>query len=272
MRGRARARKLIVFAIRTGAVMRPCSKWLLVLIVFLFSLVPTVARADAVDLELVLAVDVSRSIDEEEWELQRQGYAEAFMHPAVIRAIQSNPLQRIAVAYVEWGGADYQRLVILWTVVSDAGSGERFARAILREPRTAVRWTSISGAIDFSMRVLALNPHRGTRRVIDISGDGINNNGRPAADARDEALAAGVTINGLVIMNDRPTLGFYDYGQPPLDQYYRDHVIGGTGAFVIAIEDFTSFAYAIQNKLIKEIAGTGDSREFAASGGEIGGE
>jgi Protein of unknown function (DUF1194) len=133
----------------------------------------------------------------------------------------------------------------------------------LREPRTAVRWTSISGAIDYSMRVLAISPYSGTRRVIDISGDGVNNNGRPAADARDEALATGVTINGLVIMNDRPTLGFSDYAQPPLDQYFRNHVIGGTGAFVIAIEDFTSFAYAIQNKLIKEIAGLEDARDVA---------
>jgi Protein of unknown function (DUF1194) len=111
-----------------------CRSWRLLGLVTLFAAMAfgaSPARAEAVDLELVLAVDVSRSIDEEEWELQRQGYAEAFMHPAVIRAIQSNPLQRIAVAYVEWGGADYQRLVIPWTVVSDAGSGERFAQAIL---------------------------------------------------------------------------------------------------------------------------------------------
>jgi hypothetical protein len=213
------------------------------------------AMAEPVDLELILAVDVSRSVDEEEAALQREGYAEAFRHPAVINAIQSNANRRIAVAYVEWAGSHYQKLMIPWTIVGDAASGERFADIIMTLPRVAERWTSISGAIDFSMRVFAISPYRGTRRVIDVSGDGVNNNGRPANEARDEALAAGVTINGLVIMNDRPTPGFSEfYGQPALDLFYRDHVIGGPGAFVVAIEDFSTFAYAIRNKLIREIA------------------
>jgi hypothetical protein len=214
-----------------------------------------VAAAESVDLELILAVDVSRSIDDEEATLQREGYAEAFRHPAVIDAIQTNPNRRIAVAYVEWAGTHYQTLTIPWTVVSDAASGRRYADLIMSQPRISERWTSISGAIDFSMRVFALSPYQGTRRVIDISGDGVNNNGRPASQARDEALATGITINGLVIMNDRPTPGFSEYfSQPALDLFYRDQVIGGPGAFVVAIEDFSTFAYAIRNKLIREIA------------------
>ena len=149
------------------------------------------ARAETVDLELVLAVDVSRSVDEEEAALQREGYAEAFRHPAVINAIQSNPNRRIAVAYVEWAGTHFQKLTIPWTIVSDAASGERYADMIMSQPRVSERWTSISGAIDFSMRVFMISPFKGTRRVIDVSGDGVNNNGRPASQARDEALAAG---------------------------------------------------------------------------------
>lgn len=213
------------------------------------------AVAEEVDLELVLAVDVSRSIDDEEFTLQRDGYARAFMHPSVIDAIQSNPHRRVAVTFIEWAGADFQKVVVPWTVVSDAESGALFAEAIEREPRAFWGWTSISGAIDASMRAFAASPHVSPRQVIDVSGDGVNNSGRASDDARDEAVAAGVTINGLVIMNDRPTPGFFQLPQPPLDEFYRDHVIGGPGAFVIAIDDFSTFAYAIMNKLIKEIAG-----------------
>lgn len=213
------------------------------------------AVAEEVDLELVLAVDVSRSIDDDEFALQRDGYAQAFMHPSVIDAIQSNPHRRVAVTFIEWAGADFQKVVVPWTVVSDAESGALFAEAIQREPRAFWGWTSISGAIDASMRAFAASPHNSPRRVIDVSGDGINNSGRPSDDARDEAVAASVTINGLVIMNDRPTPGFFQVPQPPLDEFYRNHVIGGPGAFVIAIDDFSTFAYAIMNKLIKEIAG-----------------
>jgi hypothetical protein len=224
-------------------------------------------RADAVDLELILAVDVSRSVDDEEAALQREGYAEAFRHPAVINAIQSNVNRRIAVAYVEWAGAHYQRLTIPWTIVSDAASGARYADLIMSQPRVSERWTSISGALDFSMRVFTISPFKGTRRVIDVSGDGVNNNGRPAIQARDEALAAGVTINGLVIMNERPTPGFSEfYPQPALDVFYREQVIGGPGAFVVAIEDFSTFAYAIRNKLIREIASADGEVDVAAAG------
>jgi hypothetical protein len=249
---------------RTGA-MTTVRALLFAVLIALAAPWPTTAAAEEVDLELVLAVDVSRSIDDDEFSLQRQGYAEAFTHPSVIQAIQSNPHRRIAVTFIEWAGADFQKVVVPWTVVSDPESGALFAEAIQREPRAFWGWTSISGAIDYSMRVFANSPHTSTRRVIDISGDGVNNSGRNSADARDEAVAAGVTINGLVIMNDRPTPGFFQMPQPALDDFYRTQVIGGPGAFVIAIDDFSTFAYAIVNKLVKEIAG--DPRPTNLAGG-----
>jgi hypothetical protein len=221
------------------------------------------AVADEVDLQLVLAVDVSRSIDDDEFNLQRRGYAQAFTHPSVIQAIQSNPRRRIAVTFVEWAGADFQKVLVPWTVISDPESGALFAEAIQREQRAFWGWTSISGAIDYAMGVLATSPHTSEKRIIDISADGINNSGRVPADARDEAVAAGVTINGLVIMNDRPTPGFFQLPQPALDAFFRDQVIGGPGAFVIAIDDFSTFAYAIVNKLVKEIAGDPPTRSLA---------
>jgi hypothetical protein len=228
------------------------------------------AQAETVDLELVLAVDVSGSVDEEEAALQREGYAEAFRHPAVIDAILSNASRRIAVAYVEWAGSHFQKLTIPWTIIGDAASGQRFADLIMSQPRSVARWTSISSAIDYSMQVFTINPFKGTRRVIDVSGDGVNNNGRPASEARDAAVGAGVTINGLVIMNGRPTPGYSEfYPQPALDLYYRENVIGGPGAFVIAIKDFSTFAHAIRNKLIREIASAeGAIGPAAADAGE----
>lgn len=213
-----------------------------------------VAAPLPVDLELVLAVDVSRSVDDEEYRLQKHGYADAFQHPAVLNAIQANPHHRIAVTLVEWAGADFQKVIVPWTVVSDAESGLLFSEAIRQAPRSFWGWTSISGAIDFSMPLFGR--YDTARKVIDVSGDGVNNSGRPAAMARDDAVRAGVTINGLVIMNDRPTPGFTEQRpQPPLDDFYRENVIGGPGAFLITINDFESFAHAIVNKLIKEIAG-----------------
>lgn len=221
------------------------------------ALTAAVGRAELlpVDLELVLAVDVSRSIDDDEYQLQKQGYAEAFRHPAVQSAIQANPHRRIAVTLVEWAGADFQKIVVPWTLIADGEGGVLFGEALQRAPRSFWGWTSISGAIDVSVPLFG-HGFEGTRKVIDVSGDGVNNSGRPAAVARDEAIAGGVTINGLVIMNDRPTPGFNTQrAQPPLDDFYRENVIGGPGAFLIAIDDFESFAHAIVNKLIKEIAG-----------------
>jgi len=215
------------------------------------------ARALVVDLELVLAVDVSRSMDAEELELQRAGYAGAFIHPAVISAITGGPNRRIAVCMVEWAGAHYQQVIVPWTLVDGADAAESLSALILATPKLAYNWTSISGAIDFSTMLFTNNGFEGNRLVIDISGDGINNNGRPAAEARDAAVAQGITINGIVIMNDRPGPGGWRPAIPPqpLDEHYRDNVIGGPGAFVIKADDFDSFAYAIRNKLIREISG-----------------
>lgn len=218
---------------------------------------PAAAQAEdiPVDLELVLAVDVSGSIDAEEAKLQRQGYVAALAHPQVIEAIESGPIGQIAIAYFEWANYRHQRMVAEWTLVGDRASAEALAGTVAEAPLVSAHWTSISGAIDFAVGLFDDNGYQGLRRVVDISGDGYNNNGRPVQIARDEAVAAGITINGLPIVNDRPN----PWGSAPaadLDLYFQNHVIGGPGAFVIVAEDFTDFARAILAKLILEIAGT----------------
>jgi hypothetical protein len=215
---------------------------------------PPRAAADNVDLVLVLAVDVSGSVDAFEAHLQREGYARALVHPTVIRAITSGEHRKIAVTYVEWAGGYFQRTVVDWMVISDAASARAFVAKLNANPPITERWTSISGAIDFGMKRLAACPHKGERQVIDISGDGPNNSGRPVHDARDEAVKKGVTINGLPIVNDRPN----PWGRPPppdLDKYYFNNVIGGPGAFIVVAKGFNNFAEAIRNKMVREIAG-----------------
>jgi hypothetical protein len=221
---------------------------------------------DDVSVALVLAVDVSTSINDERFALQRRGYADAFTNPAVISAIQQSARGRIAVTLVEWAGADSQRVVVPWMEIGDAEGGQIFADRLLREPRPFDGWTSISAAIDFSVQLLDASPYRGARMVIDVSGDGINNSGPPATLARDAALARDIAINGLVIQADRQPAqaaarGIYE---PNLEEFYRDNVIGGTGAFVIAIDDFQSFAYAIVGKIVREVAGLPPEIRFAA--------
>jgi len=221
------------------------------------------ARADEpVDVALVLAVDVSRSIDEDEARLQREGYRAAVSDPRVIEAVRGGMLGGIAIAYVEWAGIEYQRLVIPWTRIGSQRDADGWAEALAQAPRTSLSWTSISGGVEFSRQLIAQCPYEATRRVIDVSGDGVNNSGPPAEQARDRAVAEGITINGLPILNDRPT-----FGRPPpvpLDQYYRESVVGGPGAFVIAAEDFDAFGQAVRRKLIREVAGlAGPVVEFA---------
>jgi hypothetical protein len=237
--------------------MRPIERVFGAVVMLAWLSVGAPVRALEVDLELVLALDVSRSMDAEELELQKQGYAAAFMHPAVISALRSGPLGRIAVTVFEWAGESYQQVVVPWTVVADDDDAENIAAAILAAPKFSYNFTSISGAIDFGRRLFPNNGLEGTRKVIDISGDGINNAGRPVFIARDEAIAEGITINGLVIMNDRGPGGGLGFGfaQPRLDVHYRENVIGGPGAFLMVAEDFSTFAFAIRNKLIREIAG-----------------
>lgn len=211
------------------------------------------ARAVPVDLELVLAVDVSRSVDPEEAKLQRDGYIAALQHPRVLQAIRSAPYGKIAVTYVEWAGVEVQYTVVPWTLIEDDKSAAAFTDRIAAAPFISRNWTSISGAIDYSVPLFENNGYEGTRRVIDISGDGRTNQGRPSAAARDDAVAAGITINGLPVINDR--LNFYRPPEGDLDIYYRDNVIGGPGAFLIAAESFSAFTGAILSKLIREIAG-----------------
>ena len=208
----------------------------------------------AVDLELVLAADISRSMDLEEVALVRQGFVRALRHPDVIAAIQRGPLGRVAITYVEWGGDQYQRTRVDWAEVADAGSAEAFAEAVERSSVILVEWTSISGAVAYASQSLEVNGFHGERRIIDISGDGPNNRGAYVNLARDRAVAAGIVINGLPIINDRPN--FYGYPlMPDLDLYYEDCVIGGPGSFIVVADGFKDFARAILSKLVQEIAG-----------------
>ena len=203
------------------------------------------AAAANVDLLLVLAVDVSGSVDRIRFELQREGYAAAFRDPRVLGAIQSGPSQAIAVAMMQWTGPALQVRAVDWSRLGDEASAKAFADAIRQAPRALYGGgTSISGAVDGGRALLFESPYQAARRVIDISGDGSNNRGRSVTRARDEAVSAGIGINGL------PILAL----EPDLDRYYEDNVIGGPGAFVIAAKDYESFAEAIRKKLITEIA------------------
>jgi len=222
-------------------------------------------RPVPVDLELVLAIDISGSIDDEEARLQRQGYIDAITDPEIMRAIRGGILRRIAVAYFEWAGDGYQDLVIGWTLIDGPATARAFAEQLAGAFPGSGPWTSISDAIDFGARLFAANGFEGTRRIIDISGDGPNNTGGPVTPARDEAVARGLTINGLPIMNDRPT--FTRIPMPNLDLYYRHCVIGGRGAFIVVARDFRTFARAIRRKMILEIAGrTGGKGAIGATG------
>jgi hypothetical protein len=193
---------------------------------------PTCA-AERVDLLLVLAADISRSVDEVKFQLQRSGYAAAFSDSRVIEAIRGGPSGRIAVAFVEWSGPLSQKIVIDWTVISDDETARLFGDRIVEAPRAFANSTSISAGIEFATTQLDRAPYEAHRRVIDVSGDGDNNAGRNATGARDEAIAKGVTINGLVTLTEPPSLSYSNHTNPPggLANYYRDNVIGGPGAF-----------------------------------------
>lgn len=213
-------------------------------------------RAQSTDLLLVLAADVSRSIDETEFVLQRKGYAAAVTDPRVLAAIRGGTSGTIAVCFIEWSGAGEQHVVADWTMIHDEEDAGGLAAVILAAPRSFIGRTSISGAIDFAMeRFAAAGPHS-NRHIIDISGDGTNNSGRPITEAREQAVAQGVTINGLAIVNDKANPGYAFHTRPPggLAEWYRQNVIGGPGAFLHVVEDFQSFADAMTNKLVSEIA------------------
>jgi len=214
------------------------------------------SAAEKVDLLLVLAADVSRSVDAAKFQLQREGYAAAISDPRVIEAVSSGRYGRIALTFVEWSGVGAQRVVIDWTIIANAEQARGFADRLLEAPRSFSDRTSISGAIEFAMGQMARAPVEAARHTIDISGDGTNNAGRDVASARDEALAKGVTINGIVILSETPLAWNPDHTNPPggLENYYRNNVIGGPGAFVMVAQNFNSFGQAIVKKMIAEVA------------------
>jgi hypothetical protein len=227
---------------------------ILLLAVLLAGTGPLCAGGQEVDLELVLAVDCSRSINDSEFALQVQGYAEAFRHPSVLKAIQSGMRRSIAVTYVQWAGPFLQYQAVGWTLINDGESALEFADRFQAAPRAFHGGgTSLSGVIDYARTLFPKSGFSGRRRTIDISGDGINNSGRLATSARDEAVRDGVTINGLAILTE---VG-------GLDDYFRENIMGGEGSFVLAADDFESFAQAIFNKLIREIAGIVGAPELA---------
>jgi hypothetical protein len=205
-----------------------------------------------VDVALVIAVDISLSMDPGEQALQRDGYVEAFRHPDLLATIENGLFQRIAVTYVEWGSSVDQSVVLPWTVVEDEASAEAVAAQLAATDIRRSRSTSISAAIDLAVGLFALKEVEAVRRVIDVSGDGPNNDGRPVLDARADALALGITINGLPVML-RP-MGFSPWSIPELDAYYSDCVIGGPASFVLPVRDPADFKDAIRQKLLLEIA------------------
>ena len=206
-----------------------------------------------VDLQLVLAVDVSRSIDEVEAELQRRGYVEALTNDRVIDAILSGENRRIALCYTEWAGTHYQMVVIDWTVIDSPLAARRFAEKLAEAPRESQSWTAVGAALAHAGQRFEKSGFVSKRKVIDISGDGRTNDGPPADMVRDKLVSQGMVINGLPVMMNRS-----NFGRPPdltLDKYYEENVIGGAGSFMIVADNFEHFSRAVRNKLVREVSG-----------------
>jgi hypothetical protein len=216
--------------------------------------------APSVDVELILAVDVSYSMDMDELAIQREGYAQAIISKEFLQALKSGPNGKIAVTYFEWAASSDQKIIIPWRVIDGPETADAVANEIMKTPIRRASRTSISGAIYFAMPLFDENPYPGLRRVIDISGDGPNNNGAPVTGARDTALAKGITINGLPIMVKEPSYSTMDIDN--LDFYYEDCVIGGPGSFVVSIKDRDKFKEAIRTKLLLEVAGRTPERRI----------
>ena len=216
--------------------------------------------APSVDVELILAVDVSYSMDMDELAIQREGYAQAIISKEFLQALKTGPNGKIAVTYFEWAASNDQKVIIPWRVIDGPETADAVANEIMKTPIRRASRTSISGAINFAMPLFDENPYRGLRRVIDISGDGPNNNGSPVTGARDMALEKGITINGLPIMVKEPSYSTMDIDN--LDFYYEDCVIGGPGSFVVSIKDRDKFKEAIRTKLLLEVAGRTPERRI----------
>jgi hypothetical protein len=232
---------------------------------------PVSAETLEVDVELLLAVDVSRSMSEAELELQRRGYAAALRSPAVIEAIENGLIGQVAVSYVEWAGENSQTVVIDWTLISDAATAAAFADQLRGIPSPPSRRTSISGVLEHARLSIQTNRYEGLRKVIDISGDGPNNEGAPVILARDRAVAQGIAINGLPLLTQERNTVPWD--TEDLEAYYRQCVIGGPASFVIAVESWDAFAEAVRRKLVLELVGLtpdhllpGKARIWRASG------
>jgi hypothetical protein len=239
-------------------------------IVLVLCLAISIARgpalaADDVDLALVLVTDVSRSIDDSEFALEKDGYAAAFTSAQVLSAIKNGPMGAIAVAYVEFASGFEVKTVLDWTVIRDAASAKAFVEKLAAAPRSYWGRTAISAGIDHAVGMLAESGLNASRRAIDVCGDGTNNAGREVSAARDDAVAAGITINGLAIINEHPVSWTFAHVQPPggLQNYYRENVTGGPGSFVLEIRDFKTFADAMTRKLVAEIAARPIAPRFA---------
>lgn len=212
--------------------------------------IPVKAVATEVDLELVLLVDVSHSMTERELEIQRQGYAAALQSEEVFEAVQTGPLQRIALTYVEWAGT--QEIIVDWTLIQTRTDLQAFAHILTTRFDLSIRRTSISEALVFAAQTLERNAFEGLRRVIDVSGDGPNNKGRPVLLAREAVLDKSIIINGLPIMAQDEFVSWWDIED--LDLYYEACVTGGPGSFVIPVSDWQDFEEAVRRKLVLEIA------------------
>jgi hypothetical protein len=241
--------------------------WVPAALVLLPLLAGPPANAEDVDVALVLVTDVSRSIDDSEFKLEKDGYTTAFNNQKVLDAINGGPVGKIAVAYVEFASSFEVRTVLDWTVIQDAASARAFSDKLAAAPRSFWGRTAISAGIDQAMQLLAETGVNATRRVIDVCGDGTNNAGREVNEARDDAVKAGVTINGLTIINDHPVSWTFAHVQPPggLPNYYRENVTGGPGSFVLEIHDFATFGDAMTRKLVSEIASLPPPGHFAAA-------
>lgn len=219
--------------------------------------------AEPVDLELVIATDVSRSIDHQEALLQREGVAAAFRSPEVINAIKSGILGKIAVAYIDYSSRPYNQVIVDWTQIANAANAEAFVTKLLDAPLSHGRRTSISDAVEQAAEMIEGNAFEGTRRVIDVAGDGPNNYGKLVNHVRDDTIKKRITINGLPIIDNQTGPGSRFYLED-LDKYYKGCVIGGVGAFMIIAKDFNDFAIAFRKKLIFEIAGMTPETQWAA--------
>jgi Protein of unknown function (DUF1194) len=217
-------------------------------------------KMPSVDVELILAVDVSYSMDMDELAIQREGYAQAIVSREFLQALKTGPNGKIAITYFEWAATGDQKIIIPWRVIDGPETADAVANEIMKTPVRRASRTSISGAINFAMPLFDENPYKGLRRVIDISGDGPNNNGPPVTGARDAALAKGITINGLPIMVKEPSYSTMDIDN--LDFYYEDCVIGGPGSFVVSIKDRDKFKEAIRTKMLLEVAGRTPERRI----------